>query len=126
VAADALDEWLESGRFGQRPLPDGPAKDLRAPGRSVPLHATDTDPALNAERSERGGPPPEEWGRLIELPEEGVSRRRGHEKATVALRGPLTSVLFAFYRRPPPNAPELQVIGDLDVLRLRLDSAKFG
>ncbi|MGP2438484.1 maleylpyruvate isomerase family mycothiol-dependent enzyme [Streptomyces sp. JW3] len=113
VAADALDEWLEIVQFVQRALPDGSAKDLRAPGRSIHLHATDTDPGLNAE-----------W--LIELPEEGVSWRRGHERATVALRGPLTSVLLAFYRRLPPNAPELQVIGDPEVLRLWLDAAKFG
>ncbi|MEU0228850.1 maleylpyruvate isomerase family mycothiol-dependent enzyme [Streptomyces sp. NPDC006284] len=113
VAADAIDEWLEIVRFVQRVLPDGPTKELRAPGRSIHLHATDAGAGSNAE-----------W--LIELGEEGVTWRRGHEKATVALRGPLTDVLLAFYRRLPPDAPGLQVLGDRGLLDLWLDRATFG
>ncbi|MDG9724069.1 maleylpyruvate isomerase family mycothiol-dependent enzyme [Streptomyces sp. DH41] len=113
VAADAIDEWLEIVRFVQRVVPDGPTKELRAPGRSIHLHATDTAAGLNAE-----------W--LIELPEEGVTWRRGHEKATVALRGPLTDVLLAFYRRRPLDAPGLQVLGDRALLELWLEKATFG
>ncbi|MCT7354914.1 maleylpyruvate isomerase family mycothiol-dependent enzyme [Streptomyces sp. 15-116A] len=113
VAADAVDEWLEIVRFVQRVLPDGPAKDLRRPGTSLHLHATDTAPGLNAE-----------W--LIELGEEGVLWRRGHDKATVALRGPLTSVLLAFYRRLPLDAPDLEVIGDRKVLEFWLERTAFG
>ncbi|MGW7282469.1 maleylpyruvate isomerase family mycothiol-dependent enzyme, partial [Streptomyces sp. NPDC054844] len=123
VAADAIDEWLEIVQFVQRVLPNGPAKGLRAPGRSIHLHATDTAADLDAERSEMGVPPPEGWGRLIELPEEGVTWRRGHEKATVALRGPLTDVLLAFYRRLPLDTPGLQVIGDRELLELWLEKA---
>ncbi|MBQ1096659.1 maleylpyruvate isomerase family mycothiol-dependent enzyme [Streptomyces sp. b94] len=113
VAADALDEWLEIVRFVQRVLPDGPARGLRAPGRSIHLHATDTAADLDAD-----------W--LIELPEEGVTWRRGHEKATVALRGPLTDVLLAFYRRLPLDTPGLQVLGDRELLELWLEKAAFG
>ncbi|MFE1026524.1 maleylpyruvate isomerase family mycothiol-dependent enzyme [Streptomyces sp. NPDC058818] len=113
VAADAIDEWLEIVQFVQRVLPDGPAKGLRAPGRSIHLHATDTAADLDAE-----------W--LIELPEEGVTWRRGHEKATVALRGPLTDVLLAFYRRLPLDTPGLQVLGDRELLELWLEKAAFG
>lgn len=113
VAADAIDEWLEIVRFVQRVLPEGPAKELRAPGRSIHLHATDTAADLDAA-----------W--LIELPEDGITWRRGHEKATVALRGPLTDVLLAFYRRLPPDAPGLQVLGDRGLLELWLDRATFG
>ena len=65
-----------------------------------------------------------EW--LIELGEEGVSWRRGHEKATVALRGPLTSVLLAFYRRLPLDAPGLDVLGDRKLLEFWLERATFG
>ncbi|GAA4941348.1 hypothetical protein GCM10023238_03930 [Streptomyces heliomycini] len=50
-----------------------------------------------------------EW--LIERAEDGPSRRRGHAKAAVALRGPLTSVLLAFCRRLPPDAPRVEVVG---------------
>ncbi|CAL9597934.1 hypothetical protein GCM10010266_56750 [Streptomyces griseomycini] len=113
VAADAVDEWLQIVQFVQRALPDGPAKELRLPGRSLHLHATDTAPELNAE-----------W--LIEPAEDGVVWRRGHEKATVALRGPLTSVLLAFYRRLPLDAPEVEVLGDRKLLEFWLERATFG
>ncbi|MFI8950884.1 maleylpyruvate isomerase family mycothiol-dependent enzyme [Streptomyces sp. NPDC053750] len=113
VAADAVDEWLEIVQFVQRVLPDGPTKELRAPGRSIHLHATDAPADVGAE-----------W--LIELPDDGVTWRRGHEKATVALRGPLTDVLLAFYRRLPPDSPGLQVIGDRELLELWLEKATFG
>ena len=65
-----------------------------------------------------------EW--LVELTEDGIAWRRGHEKATVALRGPLTSVLLAFYRRLPLDAPELEVLGERELLEFWLERATFG
>ncbi|PZT70440.1 hypothetical protein DN402_10420 [Streptomyces sp. SW4] len=113
VAADAVDEWLWIVRFVQQVLPDSPVQGLRLPGRSLHLHATDTGPELNAE-----------W--LIEPAEDGVTWRRGHEKATVALRGPLTSVLLAFYGRLPLDAPGLEVLGDRELLEHWRERATFG
>ncbi|MGW7527433.1 maleylpyruvate isomerase family mycothiol-dependent enzyme [Streptomyces sp. NPDC054783] len=113
VAVDALDEWLQIVEWVQRSGAREWATELRSPGRSIHLHATDTDPALNAE-----------W--LIELGEDGVSWRRGHEKATVALRGPLTSVLLAFYNRLPLDAPGLEVLGERELLEFWLKQASFG
>ncbi|MEV5429458.1 maleylpyruvate isomerase family mycothiol-dependent enzyme [Streptomyces sp. NPDC052701] len=113
VAADALDEWLQIVEFVQRTVPGHAARELRGAGRSIHLHATDTAAGLNAE-----------W--LIELTEDGVAWRRGHERATVALRGPLTSVLLAFYRRLPLDAPELQVLGERELLEFWLERATFG
>jgi uncharacterized protein (TIGR03083 family) len=113
VAADAVDELLEIVRFVQRAIPDGPGNDLRAPGRTIHLHATDTPAELNAE-----------W--LIEAAEDGVVWRRGHEKAAVALRGPVVSVLLAFYGRLPLDAPELQVLGDRGLLDFWREKAAFG
>ncbi|GGY99454.1 maleylpyruvate isomerase family mycothiol-dependent enzyme [Streptomyces rochei] len=113
VAADAVDEWLEIVRFVQRALPDGPAKELRAPGRSIRLHATDAPAGLDAE-----------W--LIELPEEGVTWRRGPAEADVTLRGPLTEVLFVFYRRLPPDTRGVDVLGDRKLLEFWLEQATFG
>ncbi|MER6334134.1 maleylpyruvate isomerase family mycothiol-dependent enzyme [Streptomyces sp. NPDC001034] len=113
IAADALDEWLELVQFVQRTGAREWAAELRVPGRSIHLHATDADPALNAE-----------W--LIELGEDGVTWRRGHEKATVALRGPLTSVLLAFYHRLPLDTPGLEVVGEREVLELWLKNSSFG
>ncbi|MET9762110.1 maleylpyruvate isomerase family mycothiol-dependent enzyme [Streptomyces sp. NPDC006372] len=113
VAADAVDEWLQIVEHVQRTAPHDAARELRGPGRSIHLHATDTGPELNAE-----------W--LVELTEEGVTWRRGHEKATVALRGPLTSVLLAFYRRLSLDAPELEVLGERELLEFWLERATFG
>jgi hypothetical protein len=109
VAADALDEWLQIVEWAQDNVPRDPVKELRGPRRSIHLHATDT---------------PAEW--LIELGEDGVSWRHGHERATVALRGPLTDVLLAFYRRLPLDSPRLEVLGERELLEFWLERATFG
>jgi len=113
VAADALDEWLGLVEFAQRTRTDRAAGELVGPGRSIHLHATDTPPELNAE-----------W--IVELTEDGVVWRRGHEKATVVLRGPLTAVLLAFYRRLSIDSPELEVRGERGLLEFWLERASFG
>ncbi|MFC9128587.1 maleylpyruvate isomerase family mycothiol-dependent enzyme [Streptomyces sp. NPDC057099] len=113
IAADAIDEWLRIVEYAQTDPHDQAARELRGPGRSIHLHATDTGAEVNAE-----------W--LIALTEDGVTWRRGHEKATVALRGPLTSVLLAFYRRLPLDAPELEVLGERELLEFWLERATFG
>ncbi|GGX97709.1 hypothetical protein GCM10010358_59290 [Streptomyces minutiscleroticus] len=113
LAADAIDEWLEIVTFVQRTQPHDAVAELRGAGRSIHLHATGADPALNAE-----------W--LVEFDDRGMSWRRGHAKATVALRGPLTEVLLAFYRRLPPDEGELEVLGDRGLLDFWLRRATFG
>ncbi|GAA2592744.1 MULTISPECIES: maleylpyruvate isomerase family mycothiol-dependent enzyme [Streptomyces] len=113
VAADAVDEWLDIVRFVQRVLPGAAANELRAPGSSIHLHATGTPTELDTE-----------W--LVDLADEGVVWRRGHEKATVTLRGPLTDVLLAFYGRLPLDTPGLDVLGDRKLLELWLEKATFG
>ncbi|MEV0221112.1 maleylpyruvate isomerase family mycothiol-dependent enzyme [Streptomyces sp. NPDC050704] len=113
LAADAIDEWLQIVRFAQETDPDDAARELRGGGRSIHLHATDTEPGLDAE-----------W--LIEFGDEGIGWRRGHEKATVALRGPLTDILLAFYRRLPPDGGKLEVLGERELLDFWLERATFG
>jgi uncharacterized protein (TIGR03083 family) len=113
VAADAIDEWLQIVEWAQRGGRSKDVEELRLPGRSIHLHATDTEPELNAE-----------W--LIELTEQGVTWRRDHTKATVALRGPLTSVLLAFYSRVPLTSPDLEVLGDRQLLEFWMARATFG
>ncbi|MFI9154706.1 maleylpyruvate isomerase family mycothiol-dependent enzyme [Streptomyces sp. NPDC053367] len=112
IAADAIDEWLEIVTFVQRVMPHTGAGELRGTGQSLHLHATDPGPELNAE-----------W--LVELTDEGVVWRRGHAKATVALRGPLTSVLLAFYRRIPLDSADLEVLGERELLEFWLERATF-
>ncbi|MCL6736596.1 maleylpyruvate isomerase family mycothiol-dependent enzyme [Streptomyces neyagawaensis] len=113
IAADAIDEWLEIVEFVQRTQPHDAAAELRGPGRSIHLHATDAPADVTAE-----------W--FVDLTEKGVRWRHGHEKATVALRGPLTEVLLAFYRRLPPDGGRLEVLGDRELLDFWLERATFG
>ncbi|MFE2813922.1 maleylpyruvate isomerase family mycothiol-dependent enzyme [Streptomyces nigra] len=113
IAADAIDEWLEIVQWAQRTIPDDPARELRRPGASIHLHATDPTPGVDAE-----------W--FVDLGGDAIVWRRGHEKATVALRGSLTDVLLAFYRRLPLDAPELEVLGERELLEFWLERATFG
>ncbi|MGW7051372.1 maleylpyruvate isomerase family mycothiol-dependent enzyme [Streptomyces sp. NPDC054887] len=110
VAADTLDEWLEIVAWSQSTGADEQANELRGGGRSLHLHATDV--------------PDAEW--LIEFGEDGFTWRRAHEKATVALRGPLTDVLQVFYRRLPADSDRVQVLGDAALLDFWLERASFG
>ncbi|MEU5344251.1 MULTISPECIES: maleylpyruvate isomerase family mycothiol-dependent enzyme [unclassified Streptomyces] len=112
-AADAIDEWLQIVRFAQEKYPNDAANELRGEGRSIHLHATDAEPGLDAE-----------W--LIEFEDKGIAWRRGHEKATVALRGPLTEVMLAFYRRMPPDGGRLEILGERELLDFWLERATFG
>lgn len=113
VAADAIDEWLEIVQYVQRTDLADNARELRGGGRTIHLHAVGADDALNAE-----------W--VVELAEEGVVWRRGHEKADVALRGPLTEVLLAFYRRRGLDSGRVEVLGDRELLEFWLERASFG
>ncbi|MFI7386943.1 maleylpyruvate isomerase family mycothiol-dependent enzyme [Streptomyces sp. NPDC049813] len=113
IAADAIDEWLRIVRFVQDIDARDSAQELKAGGRTLHLHATDTAPGAAAE-----------W--LIELRDEGVVWRRDHARADVALRGPLTAVLLAFYRRTPLDGAEVEVLGDRSLLEFWLERASFG
>ncbi|MFJ8824434.1 maleylpyruvate isomerase N-terminal domain-containing protein [Streptomyces sp. NPDC102467] len=112
VAADAIDEWLRIVRFVQDVNALPAAQELKAGGRTLHLHATDTAPELAAE-----------W--LVELCDEGIVWHRDHAKADVALRGPLTAVLLAFYRREPLDAGRVEVLGDRPLLDFWMERASF-
>jgi uncharacterized protein (TIGR03083 family) len=104
LAADALDEFLE---LVSSPEVAGAAPDAEAgdpgPSGTIHLHATDTGPEV-----------PAEW--LVELASPTFTWRHGHEKATVAVRGPLADVLRVACRRLPPDADGVEVLGDRAVL----------
>jgi uncharacterized protein (TIGR03083 family) len=108
VAADAIDELLELISDPQVAGSSPRLAELRGAGRSIHLHATDTEASLAAE-----------W--LIELGADGFTWRRGHEKATVALRGPLVDVLRVFYRRLPANSERVEVLGEAALLDFWLE-----
>jgi uncharacterized protein (TIGR03083 family) len=108
VGADAIDELLELMSNPQVAESSPSMAELRGNGETIHLHATDTDAGLAAE-----------W--LIELGPDGWTWRRGHEKATVALRGPLADVLRVFYRRLPADSERVEVAGDAALLGFWLE-----
>jgi uncharacterized protein (TIGR03083 family) len=112
VAADAIDELLELVSDPQVAASSPRLAELRGPGKRIHLHATDTEPGLAAE-----------W--LIELGTDGFTWRRGHEKATVALRGPLADVLLVFYRRLPADSERVEVLGEAALLDFWLERVRL-
>ena len=115
VAADCLDEWLDVVTLAAS-MADEDLRALRPrAGATLHLHATDGPEALEGEEAE--------W--LIEITDDGPVWRRAHEKATVALRGPVTDVLRVFYRRLPPETETVEVLGDAELLRFWLDRASW-
>ncbi|SFC82335.1 maleylpyruvate isomerase family mycothiol-dependent enzyme [Streptomyces aidingensis] len=105
LAADGLDELLEM--FAGEDLPG-----LRGlAGRSLHLHATD---AGNAEwLIDFTGPSPTGSG--------GFTWRHAHQKATTAVRAPMTALLLLAYRRYPADSEDIQILGETAVLDTWLD-----
>jgi uncharacterized protein (TIGR03083 family) len=106
LAADALDEFLD---LMSSPEVAGAAPEAGAgepgPTGTIHLHATDTGASPEV---------PSEW--LVELASPTFTWRHAHEKATVAVRGPLADVLRVAYRRLPPDADGVELLGDRAVL----------
>ncbi|MGW2259223.1 maleylpyruvate isomerase N-terminal domain-containing protein [Streptomyces sp. NPDC001780] len=134
VAADAIDEWLQLVGFvaaGEDPRFASLRSGRR---RTIRLTATDAPEGLDAD-----------W--LFEFGDGGFRWRRGHgnwrgtavaaraeealdaekaPEAEVTLRGPLTEVLRAFYRRLPVDSELVEVVGDAELLDQWLERASFG
>jgi uncharacterized protein (TIGR03083 family) len=92
VAADGIDEFLFNLPSARRPYQHLASLPT---GSSLHLHATDTDG---------------EW--VIRFTDSGIDWQRGHEKATTAIRGPVTSLLLFTYGRRPAADARLAVFGD--------------
>ena len=98
IAADGIDEWLESmsavGGSDSRAdaLPDGAV-----------LHVHVTDEGVDGE-----------W--LVRRDGDSVTVERGHAKGDVVVRGPAGRVLLVLLRRVPPDDPQVEVLGDAALL----------
>lgn len=113
VALDALDEWMELGSLPQLFEIHPEQRELLGPGRTLHLHATDTAPEAAAE-----------W--VVDLTGDAVAWRRAHEKAAVAVRGPLADLLLVVYRRRPVGQEGVEVLGDAQLLDFWLERVGFG
>ncbi|MCG7525676.1 maleylpyruvate isomerase family mycothiol-dependent enzyme [Streptomyces sp. OfavH-34-F] len=109
LAADTIDEWLQIVVFVQA-HGDREAAELRGEERSLHLHATDV--------------PDAEW--LIEIGADGVTWRRAHAKADVAVRGSLTDLMLLLNRRLAPGSDRVEVLGDAALLDFWLARTAFG
>jgi uncharacterized protein (TIGR03083 family) len=110
-AADAIDEWLTvmSGPLGGRPDPRAAALPV---GKTMHVHATDD-----------GLAGPTEW--LVSHDAGGVTVRREHAKADVAVTGPADRLLLVLLRRLPADDPSITVYGDQTVLTGWLAGTQF-
>jgi uncharacterized protein (TIGR03083 family) len=110
VAADGIDEWLTvmSGRSDGEPDPR--AAGLAA-GESLHVHAADVPDGTG------------EW--VVSHDPEGITVRRAHEKATLALRGGASDLLLVLVQRFPPDDPAIGVHGDPALLRRWLAATRF-
>jgi uncharacterized protein (TIGR03083 family) len=110
VAADGIDEWLtmlaEPGD-GDPDLSDA----VLAAGESLHVHAADVPDGTG------------EW--VVRHDPAGITVRRAHEKATLALRGGASDLLLVLLRRLPPDGPAVGVHGDPDLLRRWLAATRF-
>ena len=107
VAADGIEEWLELGclpfHFEVHPW----MRELLAPGRTIGLHATDT----NAD-----------W--LLDLTGDEITWRRSDETAAADIRAAVTDLLLMMYRRRPVTG--LEVHGDAGLVDFWLERVGFG
>jgi uncharacterized protein (TIGR03083 family) len=107
VAADAVGEWMELGclpfHFEVHPW----MRELLAPGRTIGLHATDTDA---------------HW--LLDLTGDVIAWRRADGQAAAEIRAPVTDLLLTIYRRRPVEG--LQVSGDAALIDFWLERVGFG
>ncbi|HEX8864823.1 MAG TPA: maleylpyruvate isomerase family mycothiol-dependent enzyme [Lentzea sp.] len=106
LAADNLTEWAQFALpFAFLRWPAETAS-LVGPGNTVHLHATDFDCEL-----------------VLDLTGPRPSMREAHEKAAVAVRGPVAALMLTVYRRRPVDG--LEVFGDRDLLDRVLASVRF-
>lgn len=106
VAADNVTEWAAFAlplAFFRWPAETAA---LVGPGNTVHLHATDFDCEL-----------------VIDLTGPKPAVREGHEKAAVAVRGPVADLMLAIYRRRSVDG--LEVFGDRALLDGLVTSVRF-
>jgi uncharacterized protein (TIGR03083 family) len=113
VALDAVDEWMELGSLPMHFEVHPWMRELLGPGRTLHFHATDTAPEAAAE-----------W--VVDLTGDAIVWRRAHEKAAVAVRGPLTDLLLVIYKRRPARGEGIEILGDEQLLDFWLERVGFG
>jgi uncharacterized protein (TIGR03083 family) len=112
VAIDAIDEWMELGALPVQFEIYPHKRELRGPGRTLQLSATDV-----AEETAS-------W--VVDLTGDAITWRRARERTSVTVRAPLTDLLLLVYRRRPPHGEGVEVLGDCGLLDFWLERVAFG
>ncbi len=112
LALDGIDEWMTLCALPMHFDVHPKMRELLGPGRTLHFHATDTPPEACAE-----------W--VVDLTGEVIRWRRAHEKAAVAVRGPLTDLLLLIYQRLGARTGRVEVIGDEQLLAFWLERVGF-
>jgi uncharacterized protein (TIGR03083 family) len=120
LAADAIDEFLDL-LSNLRAAGPGDQGEAVGPGAEDPATAGADGPEGTVHLHATGGDPGQglEW--LVELTPPSFTWRRAHERADVAVRGPLPDLLRVVTRRLPPSADGVEVLGDRALLDAWLD-----
>jgi MDMPI C-terminal domain len=113
VAIDGIDEWMRLGSLPMHFELHPWTRELPGPGRTLHLHATDTSSDDHAE-----------W--VFDLTGDTLSWRRAHEKAAVAVRGPVTELPLVIYKRRSPRDGTVEVLGEEDLLDFWLERIASG
>jgi uncharacterized protein (TIGR03083 family) len=113
VAVDAIDEWMQLGSLPMHLDFHPRMRELLGPGRTLHFHATDVPPEAAAE-----------W--VVDLTGDTLAWRRAHEKAAVAVRGPLVDLLLIIYKRRPAHGERVEILGDAALLDFWLERVNFG
>lgn len=112
VVVDAIDEWMELDALPFQ-LDYKPAKrELLGPGRCLAFEASGPGHTTDAA-----------W--FVDLTGEVITWSRSRRAPAVTVRGPLTDLLLALYRRKPVRSSGI-VIGDERLLDAWLKEADFG
>jgi uncharacterized protein (TIGR03083 family) len=112
VAVDGMDEWMELGSLPMHFEFHPWMRELLGPGRTLHFHATDAPAELHAE-----------W--VVDLTGGVLAWRRAHEKAAVAVRGPLVDLVLIVYKRRPPRGEGVEIFGDEKLLDFWLERVSF-
>jgi uncharacterized protein (TIGR03083 family) len=112
VAIDGIDEWMYLGSLPMHFELHPRTRELLGPGRTLHFHATDTTSEDEAE-----------W--VVDLTGDTLAWRRAHEKAAVAVRGPVTELLLVIYKRRSPGDGAVEVLGEAKLLDFWLDRMSF-
>ncbi|GAA1903626.1 maleylpyruvate isomerase family mycothiol-dependent enzyme [Streptomyces sodiiphilus] len=107
VAADAVEELLDMAADPRGGVASPALEKLYGSGKTLHLHATDTGPEA-------------EW--LVEFGPDGkLAWRRGHERATVAVRATVADLLRVVHRRLSPRSERVEVLGEAALLDFWLE-----